>query len=68
MKRRWMKSSRNPPEKCGSALSDDFGSLKTLGSFVPLSTAGQPVSVSHTGFDCGTHAVGAAASMPPGRS
>jgi len=36
-------------------LSDDFGSKKTLGWFVPRSIAGQPSSVKRMGFDCGTH-------------
>ena len=50
------------------ALSALLGSMKTLGWLAPLSTAGQPHSVSHTGFICGTHDVGAPASTPPGRS
>ena len=33
-------------EKCGKALSEDFMSGKRLGWFVPLSTAGMPISVS----------------------
>ena len=34
--------------------------MKTLGWLAPLSTAGQPISVNQTGFDCGTQAVGVA--------
>ena len=38
------------------------------GWFDPLSTAGQPVSVSQIGFDCGPKAVGVPSSAPPTRS
>jgi len=48
-------------------LSDDFGSKKTFGWFVPRSMAGQPSSVNQTGFDCGSHAVDVPLSTPPGR-
>ena len=44
-----------------------FGSTKTLGWLAPLSSAGQPISMSQNGFDCGTHAVGDPAGTPPGR-
>src|SRR5690606_32932126 len=63
-----MASSRQPREKYGVKLSEDFGSKKTLGWLVPRSMAGQPSSVNQIGFDCGTHAVGVALSIPPGRS
>ena len=59
-----MASSRQPREKCGVKLSDDFGSKKTFGWFVPRSIAGQPSSVNQIGFDCGTHAVGRPALDP----
>ena len=39
-----------------------------LGWLAPLSMAGQPTSVNQMGFDCGTQAVGAPLSTPPGRS
>jgi len=42
--------------------------MKALGALAPLSTAAQPASVNQIGFDCGTHAVGVAASRPPGRN
>ena len=61
-----MASSRQPLEKYGKKLSDDFGSWKTFGWFVPLSTAGQPSSVNQIGFDCGSQAVGAPLLTPPG--
>ena len=63
-----MASSRQPREKCGVKLSDDFGSKKTFGWLVPRSMAGQPSSVNQIGFDCGAHAVGVPLSTPPGRS
>ena len=63
-----MASSRQPREKCGVKLSDDFGSKKTLGWLVPRSMAGHPSSVNQIGLDCGTHAVGVPLSTPPGRS
>ena len=62
-----MRSSRVPREKYGSAFSELFGSKKTFGWLVPWSTAGQPSSVNQIGFDCGTQAVGAPLSTPPGR-
>jgi len=62
-----MASSRQPREKCGVKLSDDFGSKSTFGWFVPRSMAGQPSSVNQIGFDCGGHAVGVPLSTPPGR-
>ena len=62
-----MASSRQPREKCGVKLSDDFGSKKTLGWFVPRSMAGQPNSVNQIGLDCGTQEVGVPFSTPPGR-
>jgi len=49
-------------------LSDDFGSKKTFGWFVPRSMAAQPSSVNQIGLDCGAHAVGVPLSTPPGRS
>src|SRR3954469_6477505 len=65
--RAWIRSSRVARESGGSADSDDFGSGKTFGAFVPLSTAGTPISVSQIGFAHGTHAV-APVSTPPTRS
>ena len=56
-----MKSSRVPREKYGSAVSELFGSTNTFGWLAPLSTAGQPISISQNGFDCGTQSVGVAA-------
>ena len=61
------KSSRAPFEKCGRKDSDDFGSKNTFGWFAPLSTAGQPSSVSQIGLLCGTQPVGVPTSTPPGR-
>ena len=61
-----MKSSRPPVEWYGKKLSDDFGSWKTFGWFVPLFTAGQPSSVNQIGFDRGCQAVGAGALRHPG--
>ena len=63
-----MKSSCEPFEWYGKKLSDDFGSWKTFGWFVPLFAAGQPSSVNQIGFDRGSHSVGAAAFTPPIRS
>ena len=63
-----MKSSRVPREKCGSAVSELFGSTNTFGWLAPLSTAGQPISISQNGFDCGTQLVGTPLSTPAGRS
>ena len=63
-----IRSSRCPFENGGNAFSDDLGSGKTLGLFAPLSTAGQPVSVSQTGFAPGTQAVATPSSAPPTRS
>lgn len=60
-----MVSSRQPPEKYGVKLSDDFGSKNTLGWLVPRSMAGQPSSVKRMGLDCGTHAVDVPLSTPP---
>jgi hypothetical protein len=65
---RWIASSRQPREKCGRALSEDFGSKKTFVWLVPRSIAGQPTSVKRIGFDCGNHSVGVVLSTPPGRS
>jgi len=62
-----MASSRQPREKYGVKLSDDFGSKKTLGWLVPRSMAGQPSSVKRIGLDCGIHAVGIPLSTRPGR-
>ena len=45
-----------------------LASTNTFGWLAPLSTAGQPTSVSHTGLLIGTQAVGAASSVPPTRS
>ena len=66
--RRWMRSSRRPLENGGSVPSDDLASGKQLGRLAPLSTAGQPSSVSQMGFAIGTQAVGVESSMPPARS
>ena len=55
------------PQKYGVAFSDDFGSGKTFGWFGPLSTAGQPISVSHTGLLFGVQPVGVPLCTPPGR-
>ena len=68
MVRAWIKSSRTPVENGGKADSEDFGSAKTLGELLPLSTAGTPNSVSQIGFDCGIHAVGLPSSVPFTRS
>ena len=56
-----------PREKYGSAVSELFGSTNTFGWLAPLSTAGQPISISQKGFDCGTQSVGVPLSTPPGR-
>ena len=48
-----MRSSRLREEKGGKADSEDFGSGKTLGPLVPLSTAGMPISVSQIGLAAG---------------
>jgi hypothetical protein len=63
-----MASSRQPREKWGVKLSDDFGSKNTFGWLVPRSMAGQPSSVNQIGLDSGVHAVGVPTSTPPGRS
>jgi len=66
-KRRWIKSSRAPLEKYGSAFSLDLGSKKTLGWLAPLSIAGQPSSVNQIGLLDGTQSVASTLSTPQSR-
>jgi hypothetical protein len=55
-------------EKCGTPPSADLKSGNVLGWFAPLSTAGQPISVSQIGLPCGVQAVGEGISTPLTRS
>src|SRR5690606_27066971 len=66
--RRCIRSSRAPVENGGRLPSELLGSAKRLGALPPRSTAGQPNSVSRTGFIPGDQGVGVALLTPAGRS